>query len=213
MGQLKGSGTGVFPTGVSGATAVAERPTRPTTNGVLCGRCRKNGVEHPYHATSADVRACYSNGTAVQGRLEVGTGRKQVKAPGAIFVGEGGLPTGTYTVVFDDGDYRTFKVTADEADEEFWNERTVIRLLTGPDNESSYTGVAHVTDDGRVVVWKKARDAERLNEALRVLVGDPKAAASAYGLRSGKCGLCGRTLTTPESLERGIGPVCAEKLA
>lgn len=28
----------------------------------------------------------------------------------------------------------------------------------------------------------------------------------------GRCGRCGRTLTTPESIDRGIGPECAEKM-
>lgn len=29
---------------------------------------------------------------------------------------------------------------------------------------------------------------------------------------NGKCGRCGRTLTVPESVERGIGPECATKM-
>jgi hypothetical protein len=29
---------------------------------------------------------------------------------------------------------------------------------------------------------------------------------------AGKCGKCGRELTTPESLDRGIGPECASKM-
>jgi hypothetical protein len=28
----------------------------------------------------------------------------------------------------------------------------------------------------------------------------------------GKCGRCGRTLTVPESIDRGIGPECAGKI-
>lgn len=28
----------------------------------------------------------------------------------------------------------------------------------------------------------------------------------------GRCGRCGRTLTVPESIDRGIGPECAEKM-
>jgi hypothetical protein len=30
-------------------------------------------------------------------------------------------------------------------------------------------------------------------------------------LHSGRCGRCGRTLTTPDSIERGLGPECAHK--
>ena len=40
---------------------------------------------------------------------------------------------------------------------------------------------------------------------------DPLNAAIAYGKRYGKCSVCARTLTDPESIDRGIGPVCAER--
>lgn len=34
---------------------------------------------------------------------------------------------------------------------------------------------------------------------------------SAEVYHAGKCGACGRTLTTPQSIESGLGPVCASK--
>jgi hypothetical protein len=37
--------------------------------------------------------------------------------------------------------------------------------------------------------------------------------ASLNVMHAGKCGRCGRTLTHPESLETGIGPECAQRLA
>jgi hypothetical protein len=40
---------------------------------------------------------------------------------------------------------------------------------------------------------------------------DPKAAAIAYGRRTGCCSVCGRELTDPTSVEAGIGPICAGK--
>jgi hypothetical protein len=43
------------------------------------------------------------------------------------------------------------------------------------------------------------------------LIEDPAAAVKAYGLRTGNCAICNRTLTNGESVERGIGPICAEK--
>lgn len=36
--------------------------------------------------------------------------------------------------------------------------------------------------------------------------------AAAYGHAHGICGICGATLTDPDSVERGIGPVCATRL-
>lgn len=40
---------------------------------------------------------------------------------------------------------------------------------------------------------------------------DPAAAAVAYGQRTGNCCICGRELTAEESIERFIGPICAER--
>ena len=39
---------------------------------------------------------------------------------------------------------------------------------------------------------------------------DPHAAAVLHGKLTGCCACCGRELTNPESVARGIGPVCAE---
>lgn len=49
-------------------------------------------------------------------------------------------------------------------------------------------------------------------EVLAKIAVDPKAAMLRYGLELGACGHCGRTLTRPESIERGIGPVCYSKM-
>lgn len=40
---------------------------------------------------------------------------------------------------------------------------------------------------------------------------DPLTAAIRYGQVSGECSCCGRELTDPQSIERGIGPICAAK--
>jgi len=50
-----------------------------------------------------------------------------------------------------------------------------------------------------------------LINALRGIEVDPEAAAVLYGKASGNCSICGRDLTDPESIERGIGPICAAK--
>lgn len=39
---------------------------------------------------------------------------------------------------------------------------------------------------------------------------DPQGKAIEYGRLTGSCSCCGRELTDPESVQRGIGPVCAE---
>jgi len=41
---------------------------------------------------------------------------------------------------------------------------------------------------------------------------DPIKSMNEYGMRIGRCGVCGRTLTDRHSILRGIGPICAAKL-
>jgi hypothetical protein len=46
---------------------------------------------------------------------------------------------------------------------------------------------------------------------LEQISKDPLSAAVAYGRRTGSCACCGRELTRHDSIERGIGPICAER--
>lgn len=46
---------------------------------------------------------------------------------------------------------------------------------------------------------------------LREILNDPFKAMSLFGKKIGRCGICGRTLTDAESIEMGIGPICAQK--
>ena len=49
------------------------------------------------------------------------------------------------------------------------------------------------------------------SERIVAAASDPHAAAVAYGRKYGSCAVCGRELSDSGSVERGIGPVCAEK--
>ena len=122
------------------------------------------------------------------------------------------LLEGTYTVIFEDASYRTLRIERQSESAKFMPGRLVVSYLSGSDNESSYTGFANVgPDDKTIKVWRKHEANTSLIEAARVLAGDPKAAAMAYAKESGRCYKCDRTLTTPESIEAGIGPVCSER--
>lgn len=48
-------------------------------------------------------------------------------------------------------------------------------------------------------------------EQVATVMSDPIAAAIAYGKRTGACSVCARELSDPASVERGIGPICAER--
>jgi hypothetical protein len=67
---------------------------------------------------------------------------------------------------------------------------------------------------GKVVngTFKKAYACTTVQEQeiLRVAM-DAAAESKAYGLRTGSCSCCGRTLTDGRSIDLGIGPICAEK--
>lgn len=53
---------------------------------------------------------------------------------------------------------------------------------------------------------KDAREA-----VFSVIAQDARAASVRYGKELGRCGVCRRTLTDPDSIADGIGPVCRER--
>lgn len=50
-----------------------------------------------------------------------------------------------------------------------------------------------------------------MQQNLLQVCEDPLGAVIRYGRLTGRCGICARKLETKESVERGIGPICAEK--
>jgi hypothetical protein len=50
--------------------------------------------------------------------------------------------------------------------------------------------------------WRKAIEAIRKDPAMFSIL---------FGLKVGACGICGSPLTDPDSIARGIGPICAQK--
>lgn len=93
-----------------------------------------------------------------------------------------------------------------------------VSLLTGGDSTYSYLGIVpwSTVDDGdpRFITTKKscARDDAPSVKAFRWAIERLAGEEMPSSLRvhhNGRCGRCGKELTTPESLERGLGPVCA----
>jgi hypothetical protein len=56
-----------------------------------------------------------------------------------------------------------------------------------------------------------SRLSDDVKATIMAVANDPLTAAIRYGKVSGECSCCGRELTDPRSIERGIGPICAEK--
>jgi hypothetical protein len=110
------------------------------------------------------------------------------------------------------GDHRTFRVTGIRGDDEsFMPGKRLVELLEGPDNTWDYRAFGYVGEK-RIVLWRKHRHTALYEWAARFLV-DPEAYESQVTLYiAAKCRRCGRELTTPHSLNRGIGPECARIL-
>jgi hypothetical protein len=128
------------------------------------------------------------------------------------------LPLCTYTVIGDgfEGGYRTIRLRETDFKD---GKKVVIDYMVGPDNENDFIGCGFLfQEQGRVTLWKRFRAPEiepefeqEIRLAIDAIYNNPKAAGLAYAKMSGNCCVCGRKLTTPESLEAGIGPVCMEK--
>lgn len=115
-------------------------------------------------------------------RKESGTARKQWT-----------MPAGRYALRDDDGEWWFFEVTKGK---ERWKGYTFIKRLVGAPGDYRKVEVPRILRDSM----------------LRRIEADPEQAMTDYGLRSGVCGKCHSPLTNPESLARGIGPICLGKL-
>lgn len=106
-----------------------------------------------------------------------------------------------------------------------------VSVLTGSNNEEDYTylgciwkvegmnsglpsyartsksPVSEGAPSQKGAAWLVKRIAEHL--AAPVVFQNLKAPMSIF--HEGRCGRCGRLLTVPESIENGLGPICAEK--
>lgn len=125
----------------------------------------------------------------------------------------------TFTVANPTGEHLTFRVRRSEPRDGYARPAYWAYLLTGPDNEQDYTYVGRIDDEtGRVMLTNASRyDADSrpvrvLQWAIRVIARKQSLPAGYAILHDGRCGRCGRTLTTPGSIETGIGPECARKL-
>ena len=136
---------------------------------------------------------------------------------------------GTYTIVNPEGQHRTFSIKTQAKDAKFAPGQRVLALLSGPDNDRDYQGFAFVDDVYGVQVWRsKTATPPSIYQWYAELFGQVFKAASEQGrdltdpeltfdykgrtykvMVSKRCCVCNRTLTTPDSIRSGIGPICA----
>lgn len=202
-----------------------------------CGNHKVHGRKHDvHHANAAEVRACFMNSYAataapatpapapVAPKPEMDRMAKLLRGPGQIEVC-GILHKGYFTVTFEDGSRRTLRVRRQDKDDKFKPGMLLIGYLNGSNNEVDYKNVAEVREfNGQPVgvsVWTKHRDSTVVVEAIKVLCGDPQAAAKAYAQESDRCCKCNHELTVPQGpksqklnpyRDAGYGPDCGEEI-
>lgn len=138
------------------------------------------------------------------------------------------LLNGTWTITSPKGGHRTFNVAHWSPDKD----TRQVSVLAGPDNTRNYQGFGFVKPNG-IVIWKRLRGpvAFSVNRWSADYSAHEKFAHMVWNLLAeggnaqqyldlgyevhgeAACFRCGRKLTTPESIERGIGPVCEAKLS
>lgn len=85
-------------------------------------------------------------------------------------------------------------------------------FLSGPDNTRSYLKLCRVSQEGICTIPTGPKKTMlTLQWALRKIWNQENPPTGYSILHAGRCGRCGRLLTTPESIEAGIGPECQKK--
>jgi hypothetical protein len=123
-----------------------------------------------------------------------------------------------FTVQEPNGSHHTFRVSHKEANGNY-KECWFVSFLSGSNNETDYTYLGMLDSfTGQVKTTKASAALEGcfklrlLNRILARVWSEDHQAYEQHGYKThheGRCGRCGRLLTVPESIERGIGPECA----
>lgn len=120
-----------------------------------------------------------------------------------------GTHNGSVTITSPTGEHRTFNIRTQPDDSRFAPGQRVVRLLTGPDD---WQGFGFVSDNGTIRVWKRYQGTAHATYARMLERPESFVAKGAEYLFSGRCRVCNRELTHPESIASGIGPVCAGRV-
>lgn len=122
----------------------------------------------------------------------------------------------TFTVSNDKGDHYTYKIT--RKDSEQYGEKYFVNLLSGPDNENSYSYMGLLMLNSNLILTRASKFKEEslsvqvFNFAMRILEHIQEMPKGYDILPAGKCFRCGRKLTTPESIKSGYGPYCRSQI-
>lgn len=174
----------------AGVLYVAEWLLEPRRDGV--GALLKSG----WQAVAGDV--------IVAELTPTDTPKKELQA--------GVIAKGFFTVQAEDEKHRTFRIKTNGKGQ------TLIGLMVGRNNVTDYAWFGFVDGD-KIRFWRQARyemmpytlpvSNELIEECFNAILGNVEGAGLRYATEYKNCSRCGKVLTTPESLERGLGPECS----
>lgn len=167
---------------------------------VKCGNRKAHGTDSVYHETPALVRACFQGVAYGKDSLPrvAGVGPIVTKAPVAV---AGPATEGMHRL-----DGNIYKVQRAVHGSKHLYAKVLVK------EEPDCGGCANGEPCGAGCAWKVSFEyapgvIKRLSSATRMSLEEAKEFGALYGT----CCVCGRTLTNEESIEAGIGPVCAGK--
>jgi hypothetical protein len=113
------------------------------------------------------------------------------------------------------GQRYTYKVSQAKSDNEQPKPLWFVGLLSGPDNEADYTYMGVINGQFKTTAKSHYKDNAIPVRAFRYFwqhIDAGRMPPEVEIRHCGQCGCCGRPLTTPESIDRGFGPICAAKM-
>lgn len=167
--------------------------TNTTTKGILCGNCKDR------HATIDQIKSCYQLGPTTTPAREailasrpltadqIGEVMAVITKPAPVAV-----PAGHYVATIDGVD-RFYKIGYGKKGSKWEG-----FLFIDAQASDEYWPVKN--KEHKAAIMNAIKD-QGIMECL-----------ARYGHALGKCGICNRTLTDPDSIAAGIGPVCAAGL-
>ncbi len=111
----------------------------------------------------------------------------------------------------------TFKIKRANPDQPTVPSVFFVSVMTGPDNEASYSYVGILrSGDFRLTAKSKFGEDDPRVKAFAWVFGNLRQLKLPESLEiwhEGQCGRCGRKLTVPSSIESGIGPECSRRIS
>lgn len=188
------------------------RATRRSRTGVALVAAKKQEAtpEMPPLPKLAGIQENLFEGPTQPGRLSPAAAKRFILAGAATFTLRSGKTGVRYT-------YKVTEIPNQEGRSLLWGRKYWVSLLTGPDNTGDFTYLGMIEGTrfrltGKSKMPATAAPVRAIEYASRHILNHGEIPAQLEFWHEGRCGMCGKPLTVPESIACGLGPVCAGKV-